>query len=92
LTHSQTKIQLTTPFDKIGKVTNTSISDGTTNLPCQAIDLGKVKLIKVNEVIYLDDVVSLKLLTYEDVLEHNLRDYFEVEEVKVSSVKRSKKR
>lgn len=73
-------VKLKVPFNSIGEVANTKITDGYTTYDCEVIKLEKALLIKVGEAFYLDFVTDLVKLNKELIQEHNLQDYFLVEE------------
>lgn len=73
-------VNLKVPFSSIGEVSHSTISDGYTTYDCEVIKLKKALLIKVGEAFYLDFVTDLVKLNKELIQEHNLQDYFLVEE------------
>lgn len=72
-------VKLKVPFNAIGEVTNTKITDGYNTYDCEVIKLDKALLIKVGEAFYLDFVTDLVKLTEELIQQCNLNDYFIVE-------------
>lgn len=73
-------MKLVTEFKDIGKVKQSTITDGTTNFPCEVIDLGKALLIKVNGAFYLDYITHIKRLDKNDLKTYNIEKHFELDE------------
>lgn len=88
----QNLVKLVSEFSDIGKVHDSTISDGQNEFPCQYITIAdRTHLYKVGDNFYVDFEFDFQKLSKELIKRFKLEKHFDIEEVKPIKTRKRKK-